>query len=167
MMARRRRRARRPNTKRETPLRSALRPGSSLRDDVRDGIRALARAHHDYLGEGVRADFADSLDLDEALREDYPEENRWDYLLGHRKSGEVLALEPHAARSDQVATVIAKKEAAREQFSDHLREGAGVSAWLWVASGDVGFPSTGKARRRLDQHGIKFVGRRVQPKDLP
>jgi hypothetical protein len=101
------------------------------------------------------------------MREEHPQENRWDYLLGHCPSGEVVAVEPHSARQDQVSTVIDKRTAARNHLRDHLREGVSVSRWLWVASGDVHFADTERARRRLDQNGIQFVGRKILPKHLP
>ena len=88
-------------------------------------------------------------------------------MLGHAGSAQVVALEPHSAKQDEISTVIKKKEAARQQLQDHLRKGKGVARWIWVASGTVHFANTEKARRRLDQNGIKFVGRKVLARDLP
>ncbi len=152
---------------RATPVRSALNPTSPLQAKVADGLSAVNTAHRRCLDAGVRTDFADSLDLDDALRAEHPEENRWDYLLGHKPSGEVIALEPHSAKSDQVSTVIAKRRAAMEQLAGHLRAGARVSRWLWVASGRIHFADTEKARRELDEKGIEFVGNQVLPRHLP
>jgi hypothetical protein len=118
-------------------------------------------------GDGVREAFDDSLDLDEAMRPGHDQENRWDYLLGHGASREVIGLEPHSARGDQVGTVIGKRKAAMTQLTGHLKTGARVSRWLWVASGRVLFADTERARRRLDQHGIQFVGTRLLQKHLP
>jgi len=61
--------------------------------------------------------------------------------------------------------VIKKKEAARDQLQTHLLQGTGVAQWLLVASGRVYFADTEKARR-LDQHGIQFVGKKGLPKHL-
>ena len=93
--------------------------------------------------------------------------NRWDYLLGHAPSGKVVAVEPHSAKQDEITTVINKRAAAREQMRAHLNDGARVAKWLWVASGKVHFANTEKARLRLDQHGIEFVGTKVTSKHLP
>lgn len=57
---------------------------------------AVKAAHRNYFDKEVRSAFADSLDLDEALTEGHEQENRWDYLLGHALSGEVVAVEPHS-----------------------------------------------------------------------
>lgn len=150
-----------------TPVRRALRAGSTLLPAVADGLEAVKRAHHDYFDQEVRRDFADSLDLDEATRQGRERENRWDYLLGHQRSGELVAIEPHSAKEDEITTVIRKRTAAREHLKGHLREGARVTRWLWVASGKVQFADTEKARRRLDQNGIEFVGTRVAARHLP
>jgi hypothetical protein len=150
-----------------TPVRAALLATSVLSTQVRDGLRALHGSDQNYLAKDIRRAFADSLALDAVLRHEYPEENRWDYLLGHGSPPAVVGLEPHSARGDQISTVIRKKEAARQQLAAHLRPGRRVSAWLWVASGDVQFADTEKARRRLDEHGIRFVGRQVLANHLP
>jgi len=154
----------RPKT---TPIRSSLRKTSTLRGEVEDGIGALDAAHRKHLDDGIRGDFVDSLDLDEAMREGHEQENRWDYLLGHTPTETLVGLEPHSAKQDQVSTVIRKKEAAMDQLRGHLKPGARVAAGLWVASGKVFFADTEKERRRLDQKGIRFVGRRVLGKHLP
>lgn len=156
-----------PRRKKTTPIRGALAKDSSLRAEIQDGIGAVKPSHRKYLASDVRRAFADSLDLDAALQGQHPQENRWDYLLGHEVSVEVIGVEPHSAKQDEISTVIKKKEAAKIQLSTHLAPGKRVSKWLWVASGKVHFANTEKARYRLDQCGIEFIGGRVLAKHLP
>jgi len=151
----------------KTPIRSSLKKASPLQSKVNDGIGAIENAHRKCLAEDIRKSFADSLDLDKAMEKGHEEENRWDYLLGHSPSAMLIGLEPHSARQDQITKVIKKKEAAEEQLRGHLKQGARIADWLWVASGNVHFPPTGKAKLRLDQKGIRFVGKRVEQKHLP
>ena len=151
----------------KTPVRVALLLDSSLRPLVVDGLGAISPAHRDYFEAAIRPAFADSLDLDEALKQGHEQENRWDYLLGHSPSGEVVAVEPHSAKHDEITTVIKKRSAAREQLKGHLRDGVRIVKWLWVASGKVHFADTEKVRRLLDQNGIEFVGTKVVGKHLP
>ena len=125
------------------------------------------KAHKPYFAEEVRTSFADSLDIDKALRKGNDQANRWDYLLGHSGSSTLIGLEPHSAKEDRISTVIAKKSAAGRQLAEHLGAGARIKQWLWVASGPVHFANTERARVRLDQNGIKFVGKVVLPKHLP
>lgn len=150
----------------KTPVRSALRKDSALLPLVADGLGAVKNAHRDYFDAAIRQTFADSLDLDAAMQPGHEQANRWDYLLGHVPSGNVVAVEPHSAKQDEITAVINKRLAAREQMKGHLCDGARVTKWLWVASGKVHFANTEKARLRLDQHGIEFVGTKVTAKHL-
>jgi hypothetical protein len=151
---------------RAAPVRQSLRGNSLLRSYVHAGLGALANGDRTRIAQDIRPQFADSLDLDSALRARYPTQNRWDYLLGHETSGQVIGLETHSARSDQISTVIEKRRMAREQLSLHFKPGAKVHKWLWVSSGRAHFADTEKTRRRLDQHGIQFVGSQVLAKHL-
>lgn len=151
----------------KTPIRKALRSDSSLLPMVRDGIGAVENSHRSHFHSSIRTTFADSLELDEATRVGNESRNRWDYLLGHAPSGQVVAVEPHSAEQSEITTVIRKREAAREQLRTHLREGVRITKWLWVASGKVHFANTEKAMKRLDQNGIELVGKVVLSKHLP
>ena len=150
-----------------TPIRRVLHERSMLHASVRDGMDAVKQPHRDCFEAAIRSAFADSLELDEALRVGREREHRWDYLVGHEASGEVIAIEPHSAKQDEISTVIRKRRAALEQLADHLRDGARISKWLWVASGKVQFANTEKTKLVLDQSGIEFVGTRVLAKHLP
>lgn len=160
-------RSRRKGARGKTPVRAALRSNSQLLPQVADGIAALRKEHRALLEGGIRPDLLDSLDLDAGLLASHPQENRWDYLLGHGPSAEVVAIESHTASDGEVAVLIAKRDAARRQLRSHLREGAGPTAWIWVTEGRVGFAQTEKAILRLDQAGITFAGRKVLAKHLP
>lgn len=150
-----------------TPIRRALRDGSALRAQVKDGLGAVSPGHREYFAEEIRSAFADSLDADAALRGLHEQENRWDYLLGHAPSNQVIGVEPHSAKEDEIGTVIRKRSSALRQLRTHLRDGERIVKWLWVASGKVHFAKTEKAKLRLDQNGIEFVGTRVLARHLP
>jgi len=86
--------------------------------------------HHDCIDVSVRAEFADSIDIDKAMQVGNEQENRWDYLLGHTPSTKVVALEPHRARQDEISTIIRKREKAREQLLPHLKTKTRIASWL-------------------------------------
>jgi hypothetical protein len=130
-------------------------------------MRAVKRADRGCFQERVRQQFEDSLYLDDALHAGHERENRWDYLLGHAPSATVVAVEPHPAKQDHISMLIRKRSAAKEHLKSHLEDGACISRWLWVASGEVHFADTEKARRQLDQNGIQFVGKKVMARHLP
>lgn len=143
----------------------ALLPDSELREAVRDGMQAVASCHRDCFDTHVRAQFSDGLDLEAAFRTKHPNDSRWDYLLGHRPSGHLVAVEPHAYRDGDVAAVIAKRRWALAALATELAEDRRVSTWLWVATGRAIAP-TEQLARRLDQNGICRVSR-VLEKHLP
>ncbi|NPC76185.1 hypothetical protein HPP05_41320 [Corallococcus exiguus] len=148
-------------------MRRSLTPNSTLHDLVCDGIKAVENKHHQHFDPSIRSEFDDSIDLDKAMLSGREGENRWDYLLGHEPSGEVIAVEPHSAKEDEISTIIKKRSAAMEQLSTHMQNGVRIKTWLWVASSEVYFADTERARRRLDQNGIEFVGKKVMAKHLP
>lgn len=150
----------------KTPLRAALRAESALQAAVKDGLGAVQSAHRGYFAEEIRSQFGDSLELDEAVRREHQQSNRWDYLLGHSQSGAVVGVEPHSAYTKEVSVVIAKRVAAMQHLRGHLRDGAKVAQWIWVASGRVDLVPFDRAKRRLDEAGITFVGGQVKAKDL-
>lgn len=150
-----------------TPLRKAFCPQSNLILHVMDGIKALKSDDRQHISDAITQEFSDSIDIDSALQNAHPQQNRWDYLLGHSPSVRVIAIEIHSAKDDEISAVIKKREAAQQQLKPHLANGAVISVWLWVSSGSVKFANTERARRRLDQHGIEFVGRKVLKKHLP
>lgn len=152
--------------KKSTPIRNALVEDSVLLPKVVEGLGALVAAHRDCFDNAIRNTFGDSLDLDAALKLGREQENRWDYLLGHTSSREIVAVEPHSAKQDQITTVINKRAAARAQLEGHLKEGVHIAKWLWVASGKVHFARTERVQRQLDQHGIEFVTK-VAEKHMP
>ena len=137
-----------------------------LHRSVKDGLGAIAAPHRGCFADDIRTSFGDSLDIDTELKPQYPQANRRDYLLGHDPTRQLIAVETHSARNDQVRRVIDKREAALTQLRDHLRDGARVSRWLWVASGRVDLHPLEPATLRLAQNGIKFVGRQIKSGDI-
>jgi hypothetical protein len=149
------------------PVGNALLKTSSLVLRVKDGLAALDSQHTGLIERSIRDQFADSLDLDAALEAEHPSDPRWDYLVGHSTSRSILGLEPHSARDAEITTAIAKRTHAILQLRPHLRPGTHVDCWFWVASGRVDFLSIEKARLRLSQEGIAFVGRELRVGDIP
>ncbi len=144
----------------------SLRPGSSLRSDVRPGLGAMKVADRRRIDPAARDRFVDSIDVDEALRLGHPVERRWDYVLGDEEGTQLVGVEPRPAESGEVAVVMQKKRNTERWLVDHLRGGGRVARWLWVGTGKTSLPLGDKVRLRLAQAGIRFVGRRLQEKHL-
>jgi hypothetical protein len=138
-------------------VRGALRAHSSLRSHVRNGRQAIERRDRGCINAGSRV--TESLYLDEALRNQFPQAHRWDYVVS--TAAGLFGVEPHSAKTDQISVVMSKQKWALARMREHLLTDRNVQRWFWVASGFVAFHDTGKARRLLNQRGIEFVGRCV------
>lgn len=143
-------------------LANALHSSSHLRGSVAAGIGALPKSERSLIAQDQRSRVGDSLDLDEASRAEHPNSNRWDYLLSLADCSQIIGLEPHSARDDEIGTVIAKKRQALQYLQQHLPSNRAVRRWYWVSPGPVRFAITEKAIRRLSQAGITFAGRLVR-----
>jgi hypothetical protein len=123
----------------------------------------VAFLHRDrsLIARSERPKIGDSLNLDEALREAFPNANRWDYVFSVPPARKLIALEPHSARDSQVSVLIAKKRHAATQLRQHLRPEYRVSEWLWVSHGRTSFTHMERAARRLAQEGIRYLGTAV------
>lgn len=139
---------------------------SYLAAAIKNGIQAVPSQNRKHIHESVRAEFSDSLDLDDASRQRHPNDARWDYLLGHALSDRVVAVETHSADTSQVSKVIEKRAASLGHLRGELGAGHNVAAWYWAASGRVDFVPLEKTLLRLEQSGIEFVGGRLEAKHL-
>jgi len=125
-------------------------------------MRAFANAHSNLIAENQRARIGDSLDLDAASKDEHPGENRWDYIISIPDLQEFAGVEPHSAKDCEISVVVLKKKRSTEYLRDHLQDGYRITRWFWVTEGSVSFSKMDRARRRLDQNGIEFVGRMLR-----
>lgn len=123
-------RSKNPPKSAKTPIRQALWTDSALQPLVQDGLAALEKTHRELIDDKIKNLFADSLDLDESLRSDHPQENRWDYLIGYLRTKSIVAIESHTMNDKAVSVVIEKRKAALRQLAGHLRDGKSVAAWI-------------------------------------
>ena len=140
----------------------ALQPSSPLRRAVRAGKQGIRPADRPRIEEARPHCLVDSLDLDAALEEEAPGENRWDYLIGGTHAGQtLLGVEVHPAYTGEVKVVVAKKKAAQAQLRAHLDAKARVREWIWIASGPTRITKTMPQWRLLTSEGIRLVGSKL------
>lgn len=140
-------------------LKTALNEDSPLRALVRGGMGAFIELDHRLVAEDQRSKVGDSLDLDAASRQEHPQANRWDYIVSIPDLEQLVGIEPHSAKDSEISVVVSKKKNATEYLRNHLQPGYRITRWFWVSHGTVSFSKMDRARRRLDQNGIAFVGR--------
>jgi hypothetical protein len=150
---------------RPTHLKTALIEESRLCNLVKDGMSAFAKIDCKLIAEDQRTRIGDSLDLDNAAKEEDPEANRWDYLMSIPDLKEFIGVEPHSAKDSEISVVIAKRKHAIQYMQNHFKSGKRITRWFWVSHGTVSFSRMDRARRRLDQNGIAFAGRMLRTLD--
>ena len=144
-----------------TLLREALHEKSRLRDLVRSGIEAFLTIDVKLIAEDQRSRIGDSLDLDAATKNEHSKANRWDYIVSIPDLNELAGIEPHSAKDSEICVVISKKKHATAYLRNHILKGYRINKWLWVSHSTVSFSKMDRARRRLDQNGIAFMGRMI------
>lgn len=69
----------------------------------RSGLQALKRSDRSSVAVSDPWILDGSVDIDTAVQENYPNENRWDYAIGY--SGKVCCVEVHPAYTSEVSTI--------------------------------------------------------------
>jgi hypothetical protein len=143
----------------ELTISSSLLVNSRWKSLVKSGLNALLARDLALIDVSIRSKVADSLDLDSASKDEYPQSNRWDYILSVSSTAELIGLEPHSAKDSEISVLILKKKHAAAYLRSHLRDGVKVKRWIWVTHGKVKFSRMDKLQRSLSQNGIFFAGR--------
>ena len=94
--------------KSDSPILAALRKDSTLRKEVKTGLEAVLTKHRSHFDNSIRNSFADSVDIDEGFKKGNEQQNRWDYLLGHKSNKKIIGVEPHSAENSEISTVISR-----------------------------------------------------------
>ena len=99
-----------------------------------------------------------SIDIDGDLAAKYPNDNRWDYAVGHLQgaSEKVYFIEIHSATSKEVSRIIVKAKFLKDwavSRAAELWEMKGPDGKLyWLASDKMNIPKTSREYRLLSQH---------------
>jgi hypothetical protein len=102
-----------------------------------------------------------SLNLDSWGEADFPNDNRWDYLLvASRGAGHGVEVHPGSLR--ETSSIVAKKSWAAQRLEERAPT-VGIAAWHWLVPSGAGFffPATTAEARRLAQAGVQRPKRRL------
>jgi hypothetical protein len=134
------------------------------RDVAKPGLQALG-AHAKLIDSASPRSLVGSVDLDAAVRAEFPREPRWDYGLGVKQSSGLKAVwvEVHRATDGDVAAVIKKARWLKTWLSKSPGTLKQLPAELiWIADGRVGLSPKSPKRALLAQEGVKFRGSRLR-----
>jgi hypothetical protein len=150
-------------------FKQAVESTSELSDKYREGLQALERKDKKYIECADPRIIVGSIDLDEALRKDYPQDPRWDYGIGAEidtNDDRIVWLEVHPASTATVTAVIAKQVWLKKWLQESAHELKRMPArYVWVASGKVAIVQHANQVKRLASLGIVFAGTKYKIKD--
>jgi hypothetical protein len=130
---------------------------------VRPGLQALgANSHRVTIAAPGRA--LRSSDLDYALKQQYPNDPRWDYGVEWCRGQErqIAWIEVHRATSGEVECVLAKLQWLRKWLGNAADACNSLPAsYHWVAT-DAGVHIDAARRRRLNAEGLRMPRPRLQ-----
>jgi hypothetical protein len=125
------------------------------------GLQAIARR---YSGKIIahRSQLLGSVDLDNTLKDDYPDQPRWDYGIGVQRDAKVAAVwvEFHPAETNKVDEVLRKLNWLRVWLRQHAPQlnqiTPEVRAFHWVATNGCNVQKSSPQARRLFQEGLEL-----------
>ena len=125
----------------------------------RSGLRALKRSDRSTFVVADTRLLDGSVDIDTAVQEKYPNENRWDYAIGY--SGKVCYVEVHPAYTSEVSTI----EKKLKWMKTWLKKEAplldaipkAIPAFVWAQTGKGAILPQSSQAKKLATWGIKVT----------
>ncbi len=135
---------------------------------LKPGLQALGPDRNRIKVDTTRA-LEGSVNIDKCLEKLYPNDSRWDYVLGYK--GRIYYVEVHPAGSTgEVKNVIAKcvwLKQWRKRSAQNLEDLEHRSTYHWVSSGGTEpMLKRGSYRRLLDRNGIRVAGSVLRTDDV-
>jgi len=133
----------------------AVRQTMDLKPCLKVGLQALgANSKKISVPKNETKNLEGSVDLDTCVKNKYPNDRRWDYVLGYRSR--VYYVEIHPAGTSEVGVVIAKLSWLKQwrKQSSALESLHNKSSYHWIASKGINITKNSKYRRMLDMAGI-------------
>ena len=114
-----------------------------------------------------------SIDLDTALRQNRPGDNRWDYGLGYKPakgSEQAVWVEVHSAKTSEVSKVLRKLQWLKDWLNRNAEQLRQLSEradrdirYVWIASSGVHIQKHSPQARQLAQSGLRLKGKLPLP----
>ncbi len=140
-------------------FKSAVESIPEVADGYRPGLQALESNASKIKVRDTRL-LSGSIDIDKCTKNNYPEENRWDYAVGY--NDKAYFIEIHGASSPgEVKTIISKAEWLKSwlrKTGKPLLEIQASNTLYWIATGKVTILQASKYRKQLATKNINLVG---------
>jgi hypothetical protein len=134
----------------------------------RNGLHALAPRDGKHVAAQDTRALTGSVNVDSALKGQYPNDPRWDYGIGHQDRL-VFWIEIHPASGGEVKVVLAKLQWLKNWLKSNAKGlNAMPKAFIWISSGKTSFTLDAPQRKRFALLGLEHKGRRFTiPANVP
>jgi hypothetical protein len=152
-------------------FKEAVETTPDLENAYQNGLQALRAKDKQHINVKDTRKIRGSVDVDMALRQICPNDNRWDYAIAYKhtnRSEEVVYwLELHTASDSEFKVVIQKAEWLRNWLKDGGEKLAEFERDIvWISSGPTSLTLSAPKKRLMAQVGLQHRGSvlRIQDK---
>jgi len=130
-----------------------------LKNCLKSGNLAISRSYKKYFD--FQSTINGSIDVDKCFKQEYPSDNRWDYLVLNNSEIEGYFVEIHPASTGEVFTMIAKKQWLIKEIIKQYYNNISNKRYkmVWIATNGIHITKNSSQMRKLIQHGLKPVSR--------
>lgn len=125
----------------------------------RSGLQSLKKSDRSSVTVADTKHLDGSVDIDTAVKEKYPNDNRWDYAIGY--SGRVCYVEVHPAYTSEVSTIEKKLKWLKAWLKDKAPVLDAIPkatpAYVWSQTGKGAILPQSSQAKRLATLGIKVT----------
>jgi len=130
---------------------------STLNSCCKNGNSAISKSYKKYFD--FQSNITGSLDIDKCLKSQYPQDNRWDYLVLNSSNIEGYFVEIHPTTTSKVSTMIRKKNWLQDKIINVYFQSINKNNYkiVWIATNGINITKSSSQMRKLNQAGLKPV----------
>lgn len=142
-------------------FKQAVEETEEIKNGYQNGLKALGKYSNKVeLGDTKKCE--GSVAIDDCTESLYPQENRWDYVLGYK--GNAYFVEIHSAHTSEVSVVLKKLQWLKDWLNSKAPEikklQAKDKAFIWIQTNGYHIP-TSKQSKIIAKAGLKPVSKLI------
>lgn len=135
-------------------FKEAIQKTAEIKDALKPGLQALGANREKVQVKDTRQ-CQGSVDLDNHLKNQYPNDNRWDYVFGY--SDLAYFIEVHPAHTSEVRTVIQKLQWLKQWLKIKAPDVHGLEKkYSWIATNGMHILKDSREARLLAENGLSL-----------
>ena len=130
---------------------------SQLKNHLKSGLQAVKNSDKAKIRLSNSRNLQGSIDIDDALKDSFPNDNRWDYLVFNNSNIEGYFIEIHPAHTSEVKTMIKKKEWLTNKIINIYFTNIPSTKYkiIWIASGKNAILKSSKEYKLLSKYNLQ------------